>query len=278
MIPFDFEYYRPDSIEEAVEVFERLDNEAKQPLYLGGGSEVITLGRLNRLQTRAVIDLKQIPECKILQLGAETLVLGAGLSLAEVAEANYFPLLTESAGRVADHTSRCTITLGSNICSHLMYREAVLAFLVADSHAVIAGRQGTRRVALNEVFNQQLQLQRGEFLVQIVTDAGLLTSPHRGVKKTKDSRINYPLVSCAFLEWDGRLRMAVTGLCSFPFRSKMIEAYLNDESLEPEERIAQSIRYLPAPIVADVEGSAQYRQFVYSNALAAAIAQFEGRD
>lgn len=278
MIPFDFEYYRPDSIEEAVTVFGRLDNEQKQPLYLGGGSEIITLGRLNQLQTRAVIDLKQIPECKALQLEAEELVLGAGLSLTQVAEANYFPLLTESAGRVADHTSRCTITLGGNICSNLMYREAVLTFLVADSQAVIAGMQGIRRVAFSDVFNKRLHLHRGEFLVQIATHAGLLASPHRGVKKTKDSRINYPLVSCAFLKCDERLRMAVTGLCPFPFRIQEIEDCLNDKTLEPEERIVQSMRYLPAPIVADVEGSAQYRQFVYSNTLAEAIAQFERRD
>ncbi len=278
MIPFDFEYYRPDSIEEAVNVFERLDNEQKQPIYLGGGSEIITLGRLNQLQTQAVIDLKRIPECKALQLEEGVLVLGAGLSLTEVAEANHFPLLTESAGRVADHTARCTITLGGNICSNLMYREAVLAFLVADSQAVIAGKQGIRRVVFSDIYNKRLHLHRGEFLVQIATDTKLLTLPHRGVKKTKDSRINYPLVSCAFLKCDGRLRLAVTGLCAFPFRMREMEDCLNDDSLAPEERIKQCLRYLPAPIVDDVEGSAPYRQFVFSNTLAEVIEQFEGRD
>ncbi|WP_178075210.1 FAD binding domain-containing protein, partial [Pseudomonas sp. 2995-1] len=66
MIPFDFEYYRPNSIEEAGELFEMLDKEGKEPVYFSGGTEIITLGRLNILYTNAVIVLKEIPECRIM--------------------------------------------------------------------------------------------------------------------------------------------------------------------------------------------------------------------
>ena len=43
MIPFDFEYYRPDSISQAVDLFMSLTRQAKKPMYYGGGTEIISM-------------------------------------------------------------------------------------------------------------------------------------------------------------------------------------------------------------------------------------------
>lgn len=128
MISFDFEYYKPDTIEEAVKIFQDLDSQGKEPLYYSGGTEIITLGRLNQLFTKAVIDLKGIPECNGLEMKNNQLILGSALTLTKIVETNPFPLLTKSAGRIADHTTRGKITLGGNICGSFIYREAVLLF------------------------------------------------------------------------------------------------------------------------------------------------------
>ncbi|MDV2583678.1 FAD binding domain-containing protein, partial [Alkalibacillus haloalkaliphilus] len=63
MISFDFEYYKPTSINEATQLFQSLVEQGKEPIYFSGGTEVITLGRINQIQTDAVIDFKGIPEC-----------------------------------------------------------------------------------------------------------------------------------------------------------------------------------------------------------------------
>lgn len=57
MIPFDFDYYRPDTIDEAVQLFRLLDSQGKSPLYFGGGSEIISMARVHNIHTKAVIDL-----------------------------------------------------------------------------------------------------------------------------------------------------------------------------------------------------------------------------
>lgn len=275
MIPFDFAYYLPATIKEAVDAYSTLEQEGKNPMFLGGGSEIITLGRLGQLRTGAVIDLKQIPECRALQMEGECLVLGAGLTLNQIAEINPFPLLTQVGGRVADHTARCTISLGGNICSSFMYREGVLAFLVTDAEAICAGSQGLRIISMVELFRKHLRLKPDEFLVQLRVPAGALTLPQRGVKKTKGSRINYPLVSCAFLKQDGRLRVAVSGLCAFPFREESLEACLNDGCLGVEKRIDDCLNHLPGAVVDDAEGSAEYRLFVFKNTLKEAFNYFD---
>jgi CO/xanthine dehydrogenase FAD-binding subunit len=69
--------------------------------------------------------------------------------------------------------------------------------------------------------------------------------------------------------------MAVSGICAFPFRSVELESELNsDKSFE--ERIANAFRYLPAPVLDDVEGSAGYREFVLLNTLKDTLTHFAG--
>ena len=50
MISFDFEYYRPDDIKEAAEVYAQLQKDGKNPLYFSGGTEVITMARKGTLK------------------------------------------------------------------------------------------------------------------------------------------------------------------------------------------------------------------------------------
>ncbi|RST72991.1 hypothetical protein D4T97_013970 [Siminovitchia acidinfaciens] len=58
MIPFDFEYYRPDSLDGAIELFHTLDD--KKTEIFCGGTEFITFARNNQLTADAVIDIKCI--------------------------------------------------------------------------------------------------------------------------------------------------------------------------------------------------------------------------
>ncbi|VBB05214.1 Hypothetical protein LUCI_0421 [Lucifera butyrica] len=274
MIQYDFEYYKPESVPEAVEIFQTLMSQGKQPVYYSGGTEIITLGRLGKLSTGAVVDIKGIPECNVLDKQNGRLIMGAGVSLTRLAETNLFPLLTESAGRVADHTSRGKITLGGNLCGSFIYREAVLSLLASDSSVIITGSGGTRTVPLMEAFREQLQLAAGEFLVQVTTDETYLNLPHKGVKKTRLDRINYPLVAIAVLKTENnRLQIAVSGLCSFPFRSLAMENELNSEG-PPEQKVTNALQHIPAPVLDDVEGTAGYRQFVLKNTLLDVLATF----
>ncbi|APQ73774.1 xanthine dehydrogenase [Clostridium botulinum] len=60
MIAFNFEYYKPDSLDEAVKLYKELSESGKEPLYYSGGTEIITMARRNDLVTKAVIDIKGI--------------------------------------------------------------------------------------------------------------------------------------------------------------------------------------------------------------------------
>jgi len=62
-----------------------------------------------------------------------------------------------------------------------------------------------------------------------------------------------------------------------PFRSKKIEAIVNDNSLSERERIEQIASHLPASIVDDSHASAAYRGFVLKNLLVDTFEILEGK-
>ncbi|OQP05667.1 xanthine dehydrogenase [Geobacillus sp. 46C-IIa] len=271
MVPFDFAYYRPQSIAEAVALFMEMEQKGRRPLYYGGGTEIITLSRLGFVSTTAVIDIKAIPECRVLDAGNDPLVLGAALPLTELEEANPFPLLTKTAKEVADRTARNQITLGGNLCGQIFYRETALALLVAEADIVIAGPDGVRQSRINDLFHQQLQLGRGEFVVQVKVRRSDAELPHFHHKRRKQGEIGYPLVTIAALKKDEAIHAAFSGVCPFPFRSADVEAHLNDRSRPAAERIQAAVNAFPRPILHDIEGSADYRLFVAAQLLEDAL-------
>ncbi|MFF2448179.1 FAD binding domain-containing protein [Neobacillus sp. NPDC058068] len=276
MLPFDFDYYKPETLQEAVELYQYLDEQGKQPMFFSGGTELITLGRIDLAYTEAVIDIKEIAECRVMQVSGNHLLIGSTLTLTQIEEANLFPLLTKTASEVADHSARGKITLGGNICARIFYREAVLPFLLADSQVVIAGPDGGKVAAIHDVFQGELKLKSGEFLVQTATENRFIRAPFFSVKRRQQWDTGYPLITVAALKIDQEVRVAVSGLCPFPFRSREVEASLNKSGQSAAARVDGALAVLPKPILNDVEGSAEYRLFVLRNLLLDVLAALDG--
>lgn len=267
MLPFDFDFYKPTKLKEAVDLFQYLNQQGRQPLFISGGTELITLGRIDLVYTEAVIDLKGIAECNVMEIDGEYLVLGSTLTLTKIEEANLFPLLTKTVSEIADHTSRGKITLGGNICARIFYREAVLPFLLADSQVVLVGPGGIRVVPINEIFKEQLQLNNGEFLVQVATEKRFSDAPFYTFKRRQQWDIGYPLITVAAINFNDEIRVSFSGLCPFPFRSRQVEEALNQSNLSTADRVNRALSVLPDSILDDIEGSAKYRLFVLQNLL-----------
>ncbi|MGE8204855.1 FAD binding domain-containing protein [Heyndrickxia sp. NPDC080065] len=267
MATYDFDYYQPKSIQEATSLFHALKLEGKSPKYFSGGTEIITLGRLNVVYTDAVIDLKGIPEYEVLYSSESRLIVGGGLSIVQIEESNPFPLLSKTSSEIADHTSRTKITIGGNICAEIYYREAVLPFLLSDSILMIAGFDGIKFFPIHQVFDRYLHLNEGSFLVQVSTDRKFIEAPYVSIKRRRQWNTGYPLITVAALKIDNQIRVAISGLCPFPFRAFEMEEHLNNDQLTMDEKIEDAILHLPSPILNDTEGSSEYRLFVLKNIL-----------
>lgn len=247
MITGDLEYHRPSRSTDAVKVYGDLSAEGKSPVFYSGGTEIIATLREGSLTAGAIIDLKDVPECRELGVSGEWVTIGSAVTLNEVIEEGAFPLLGAVGKGFLDHTNRNKVTVGGNICSKLPYKEMSLPFLVTQSEALLAGPNGMRRVPFLDVFQGELDLSDGEILLQIAVKREDTALPWACVRKTRQAKVAYPLASVVAVRKGHDVRMAVTGVCDFPFQC----AAAGNGSC-----------HLPAEPRTDIDGSGEYRQVV----------------
>lgn len=262
-------------MKEATNLFQSLLQENKSPIYFAGGTEIITLGRMNKIVTDAVIDIHHIPACHILEQDDTWLTLGAALSLTSIKEMKKFPLLEKVVSEIADRTSRNKITLGGNICANIIYREAVLPFLLTESYAVIATQHGLKERPFQELFDQTLQLKEGEFLVQVKVATKDLALPFFTVKKRRQWGVGYPLLTIAAILKETHIHTAYSGLYAYPFHCEKVDAQLNKPNIERAKRIEHALQAFHKEILHDIHGSDTYRKFVLKNVLTDVIDTLE---
>ncbi|MCF6459826.1 FAD binding domain-containing protein [Clostridium sp. Cult3] len=275
MIPFDFDYYKPNTLAEAVSLYAQLDSLGKSPIYYGGGTEFISMARVHNVHAEAVIDIKAIPECNIHVLENNKLTIGSALTLTHIATQNQFPLLSLAVNRISDHTIQDKITLGGNLAGTIIYKEAMLPLMVANANIVLEGIKGSRTIPIMDVFFKELKISKEELIVQAIIDEKYLNLPSIHVKRTKNEKIDYPLITLVALVDQGKINIAFSGLCEFPFRSNILEDILNDKSLPKDERIKKLIKNIPYEILDDLGGSSEYRKFLLHTMLNETLENFQ---
>lgn len=275
MIGFDFEYYKPDTVEEAVELFKDLDSQGKKPIYYGGGTEFISMARMNNVYSEAVIDIKGIGKCNTIKLDEEGLIIGSGVTLTQIAESNHYPLLSLVAKRIADHTIQGKITLGGNIAGTIIYKETMLPLLLSNADVTIAGINGIKRVPIEIFFDKEVKLAQGELIVALTIKKEYLNLPSIHIKRTKNDKIDYPLITIAAHINKGNINIAFSGLCKYPFRCRKMEDVLNNKAYSLDEKIHMSIKNIPGSILEDLGGSAEYRRFMLGKMLEQLLDEFQ---
>lgn len=258
MISFDFDFYKAETIEEALELYKKLKEAGKKVLYYAGGTEIVTSFRKESIRADALIDLKNIDECTSILKNDEYLYYGSALNLNTIIDTNYFPMLSQISRKIADHTVRNALTLGGNICGRLPYREAVLAFMLSDSTCIIAGEGGLREVAFNEAYDKRLILKEGEFLVAIKVKRSSISEDYFTQRKVKIGNIDYPIVHIAMVKAEGKIFSAYSGVTGFPIRTDELDDILG-EAGSSSDIANQLINSFPYPIRDDIKASKSFR-------------------
>ncbi len=275
MIAYDFDYYLPDTWQEAADTFSVLQAAGKNPLYYGGGTEIISMARAGSITPGAIIDIKRIPECRASGTDGQCLILGAALTLTTVHECGLYPLLSLAAGRIADHTIQCKLTLGGNLAGTIHYHESLLPLLLADATLHVANVQGTRDLPVCDVLCMGKKLTPGDLILSVSLSKRYAAYPFAHIKKTKAEKIGYPLVSVAALNLNGTLRLAASALCSFPFRFSDIPLSGNQPS---SDIIREHMANLPEPVLDDLEGCPEYRRFIFEKTAEKIIMEFRQKE
>lgn len=266
MIQFDFDYYRPQSVQDAVEIMRSYIDSGRTAVYYAGGTELVTNFRKGKAKADAVIDIKGIDLLTKVGLDGDTYQIGAAVSLNRIVEEVDIEAFQTVLKKIADHTTRNALTLGGNICGRLTYKEAVLPLLAMDAQIVIAGSSGIYDKPIREVFDKRLKLKKDELLVQVKLDKRAYNA--FSVRETEGIEIDYPILHLFAHREEGALSIALSGYSSLPVFTQVDDEVLKlIDSGELDSAVSHIYKGFEKDARACQRASVDYRRHLLSCAL-----------
>ncbi|MFL6128597.1 MAG: FAD binding domain-containing protein [Mycobacteriales bacterium] len=234
MIPPEFDYLRPHSVDEAVTELGRAGEDAK---VLAGGQSLLPLLRLRLAYPTALVDLGGVGELRGVRQDGGQLVIGAMTTHHDVIHDplvfTHCPVLAQATSTVADPAVRHRGTIGGALAHADPAGDLPAVALALDAEFVIAGPGGERRhVPAAEFFSDYLEtaIQPGELLAEIRVP---VLGPEWGSAYEKFNRVAqaWAIVGVAALvRRDGdtiaEARVGLTNMGSTPVRASATERAL----------------------------------------------------
>lgn len=271
MILPQFEYHEPTSISDACELMATHPGKARP---LAGGTDLLVNMKKNVIRPERLVSLGRIAELAWLERSNETLWVGAGVTVSEIAAsatvAEALPALGQGAHALGTPLIRNLATVGGNIGSARPAADLPPALMVYEAALVLRSTAGERRLPIGEFFKGPgLTAAREDELITAVVirvpagcaGAGYL---NLGVRKAQDCNI---VNAASYLELDERAetiraaRVALGSVGPTPLRSPSAEATLIGQKPTDAlfELAADAARRDCSPIL-DFRGSAEYRR------------------
>jgi carbon-monoxide dehydrogenase medium subunit len=246
----NFGFHRPRDVAAAVGALKS----AREGKYLGGGQSLIPVMKLGLASPSDLVSLGGLSELKGIQVEGKELVVGAGVTHAEVAASaevrKAIPALAELAGHIGDPQVRNRGTLGGSLAHNdpaADYPAAVLAL----GATVVTDR---RKIAADDYF-------KGLYATALAPDEVVTSVRFPLPEKAAYAKFPHPaskfaLVGVMVARGPAGVRVAVTGAGPGVFRQAAMEKALGAKFAP--EAIA-SIAVPAAGLASDPAASAEYR-------------------
>jgi CO/xanthine dehydrogenase FAD-binding subunit len=167
IVPIEFEYHAPVSLDEAVALLERYGKEAA---ILAGGTDLIPHMKQRKAEPKHVVNIKKIPELTCIEETPEGIEIGALAKLRAIELSplikEKIPLLSEAAGSIGSVQIRNLGTIGGNICNASPSADMATALMALAAAVHVYGREGARTYPIAEFFRGggEVNLAKGELL------------------------------------------------------------------------------------------------------------------
>lgn len=243
MIPAEFEYVAPTSLDEAVAALGRAGEDAK---IIAGGQSLMPVLRLRMAAPTTLIDLGRVSDLRGVREDGDTLVIGATTTHHDVLHdpliAEHARLLVEATATVADPQIRHRGTLGGSLVHADPAGDLAAPALALEAEFTVAGPSGRRTIAAEDFFEDYFTtaVQPGEILAEI------RIRKHTGwaarYEKFHRAAQQWSIVGvAATVDVDGgtirQAKVALTNMASVPIRARSVE-----ETLVGQPATAETIR------------------------------------
>jgi len=236
MIPAEFEYAVPESLEEAIRMLHENGEEAK---LLAGGHSLLPLMKLRLAAPTLLVDLRRIPGLHGVQREDGEFRIGAMTPHATLQDTPELGLACRVAGTIADQQVRNRGTIGGSLAHGDPASDLPAVLLAAEGTVTARGPSGQRSIAAADVFLDYLTTSIGPD--EVVTEVRLPAFDGWGHAHKKFVRRaeDWAMVGvCALVKAsDGTcedVRIGLTNMGSTPLRATAAENALRGQPLTAE--------------------------------------------
>jgi len=267
MIPAQFDYLAPTSVEEALSALAEHGDEAK---LIAGGQSLLPVLRMRLNAPEMVIDLGRIDSLRGIREDGDAIVIGAMTTHNEVRDSDLVKehalLISKAAAEVADSQIRHRGTFGGALAHADPAGDLGAPALALGAEFVIQGSGGSRTVAADDFFQDFFETAIGED--EILTEVRVPKHTGWGAHYEKFVRVvhQWPIVAVgATVRVDGgtiaEAKIGLTNMGSTPLRARATEAALAGVGTsEDDVRSAADQAAEGTDPPSDLNGDSDYRR------------------
>lgn len=272
MYPSSFDYYRAESVDEALNLLEsHRDEEAK---LLAGGHSLLPMMKQRLSQPGALIDIGRLDELRGVETNGDSISIGPLTTHNELSQSaeleENLTLLSEAAGMVGDRQVRNRGTIGGNLAHADPASDLPAPFLVLDGKVHARNSSKDRTIDAEDFFFGLFMTELEDN--EIITSFEVPTHNENQVSayaKDPSPSSGYAIVGVAsLLEVENgsisSARIAANGAMSKPVRLNVVENALkgepaNSESVEEASNKAGD-DLNTEDLLSDIQASSEYRE------------------
>lgn len=260
----DFEYYKPDSIDDALSLLEKYGKKAK---ILAGGTDLIVHLKENLIKPEVIIDIKGIENLNQIKESDDEIFIGSLVTFTELMESDMikenFPALWQSASKVASVGIRNRATLTGNICSAVPSLDSAPALLIYDAKILVKSLKEEREISIHDWFiaPRKTALKSDEIVIGIKITQ--LLKKHYGNYEKLGRYEGEDLAQAGIgilAKSPNLFNLAFCAVGPIPKRMRKVENFLKGKDVTDKliEEAANLIEFEISPID-DIRSSARYR-------------------
>jgi carbon-monoxide dehydrogenase medium subunit len=274
VIPAQFDYHSPDTVEEALRLLGELTDSGADVKVLGGGQSLLPVLRLRLAAPEVVVDLGRIADLQGVRDDGDAVVIGAMTTHDAVVRdplvREHALLLSVASETVADPQVRHRGTFGGALVHADPAGDLPAPVLALDAEMVVAGSSGRRTVPASEFFTDLFTTAVGEG--ELLVEVRVPKYTGWGAHYEKFSRVaqawSIVAVAAAVRVEGGSIaeaRIGLTNMGSTPVRARSVE-----QALVGAPATAEAVRAAAASAAegtqppTDANADAEYRRHLAS--------------
>jgi aerobic carbon-monoxide dehydrogenase medium subunit len=235
VIPAEFDYVAPETLDEALAALKDGGEDAK---LLAGGHSLLPLMKLRLAAPTLLVDLRRVPGLTGIERSNGGWSIGALTTHSMMERESELGLISTVAHTIADPQVRNRGTIGGSLAHGDPASDQLAILLAYEGSVVIRGESGEREVAAADLFEDYLTTAVGEGEVLTETRWPALDGYGFGYQKFNRRKEDWAMVAVSALvkkAGDGScedVRIGLTHMGNVPLRATAAEAALRGGALD----------------------------------------------